>query len=79
MESYQFPPHQLGLPLVLLRDPIPDFESVDLEPIPQSVLWDLLNLFCHKVGCVKCTNSAIINVYTAVQPDRRADVSGGKA
>jgi len=36
--SYQFPSHQLELPIVLMQDSIAGFESVDLEPIPQSIL-----------------------------------------
>jgi hypothetical protein len=32
--SYQFPSHQLELPVVLMLDSIAGFESVDLEPIP---------------------------------------------
>jgi len=36
--SYQLPPHQLELPVVLMQDSIAGFESVDLEPIPQSIL-----------------------------------------
>lgn len=32
--SYQLPSHQLELPVVLIAS----FESVDLEPIPQSIL-----------------------------------------
>jgi hypothetical protein len=33
--SHQLPSHQLELPVVLMQDSI---ESVDLEPIPQSIL-----------------------------------------
>jgi len=36
--SYQFPSHQLELPIVLMQDSIAGFESVDLEPIPQGIL-----------------------------------------
>jgi hypothetical protein len=36
--SYQFPSHQLELPVVLMQDSLAGFESVDLEPIPQSIL-----------------------------------------
>jgi hypothetical protein len=36
--SYQLPSHQLELPVVLMQDSIASFESVDLEPIPQSIL-----------------------------------------
>ena len=36
--SYQLPSHQLELPVVLMQDSIAGFESVDLEPIPQSIL-----------------------------------------
>jgi hypothetical protein len=36
--SYQFPSHQLELPVVLMQDSIAGFELVDLEPIPQSIL-----------------------------------------
>ena len=37
-ESYQSLSHQLELPVVLMQDSIAGFESVDLEPIPQSIL-----------------------------------------
>ena len=37
-ESYQFPSHQLELPVVLAQDSIASIESVDLEPIPESVV-----------------------------------------
>jgi hypothetical protein len=37
VESYQLPSHQLELPVVLAQDSIAGFESVDLEPIPESV------------------------------------------
>jgi hypothetical protein len=36
--GYQFPSHQLELPAVLIQDSIASFESVDLEPIPQSIV-----------------------------------------
>jgi hypothetical protein len=36
--SYQFPSHQLELPVVLAQDSIASIESVDLEPIPESVV-----------------------------------------
>jgi hypothetical protein len=36
--SHQLPSHQLELPIVLMQDSIASFESVDLEPIPQSIL-----------------------------------------
>jgi hypothetical protein len=36
--SYQFPSHQLELPVVLTQDSIASIESVDLEPIPESVV-----------------------------------------
>jgi hypothetical protein len=36
--SYQFPSHQLELPVVLAQDSIVSIESVDLEPIPESVV-----------------------------------------
>jgi hypothetical protein len=36
--GYQFPSHQLELPIVLMQGSIAGFESVDLEPIPQSIL-----------------------------------------
>ena len=36
--SHQLPSHQLELPVVLMQDSIAGFESVDLEPIPQSTL-----------------------------------------
>ena len=36
--SYQLPSRQLELPVVLMQDSIASFESVDLEPIPQSIL-----------------------------------------
>jgi hypothetical protein len=79
VERYQLPSHQLDLLLVLLQDSITGFESVDLEPILQKCPLNLLNHFCHKVGGVECTNSAITNMYTIVQPDRHADVSSGKS
>jgi hypothetical protein len=78
VECYQLTSHQLDLPLVLLQDSITGFESVGLEPILQKCPLNLLGLFCHKVGGVKCTNSAITNMYTVVQPDRRANVNSGK-
>jgi hypothetical protein len=78
VERYQLLSHQLDLPLVL-QDSITGFESVDLEPILQKCPLNLLDLFCHKVGGVECTNSAITNMYTIVQPDRHADVSSGKS
>ena len=37
VESYQPPSHQLELPVVLAQDSIASIESVDLEPIPESV------------------------------------------
>jgi hypothetical protein len=37
VESYQLPSHQLELPIVLAQDSIASIESVDLEPIPESV------------------------------------------
>jgi hypothetical protein len=37
VESYQLPSHQLELPVVLAQDSIASIESVDLEPIPESV------------------------------------------
>jgi hypothetical protein len=36
--SYQFPSHQLELPVVLAQDSIANIESVDLEPIPESII-----------------------------------------
>jgi hypothetical protein len=36
--SYQFLSHQLELPIVLAQDSIVGFKSVDLEPIPESVV-----------------------------------------
>jgi hypothetical protein len=36
--SYPFPSHQLELPVVLAQDSIASIESVDLEPIPESVV-----------------------------------------
>jgi hypothetical protein len=36
--SYQFPSHQLKLPVVLAQDSITSIESVDLELIPESVV-----------------------------------------
>ena len=38
VESYQLPSHQLELPVVLAQDSIASIESVDLEPIPESVV-----------------------------------------
>jgi len=37
VESYQLPSHQLKLSVVLAQDSIASIESVDLEPIPESV------------------------------------------
>jgi hypothetical protein len=37
VESYQLPSHQLEVPVALVQDSIASFESVDLEPIPESV------------------------------------------
>jgi hypothetical protein len=34
----QLPSHQLELPVVLAQDSIASIESVDLEPIPESVV-----------------------------------------
>ena len=36
--SYQFPSHQLELPVVLAQDSIVSIESVNLEPIPESIV-----------------------------------------
>jgi hypothetical protein len=36
--SHQFPSHQLELPVVLEQDSIASIESVDLEPILESVV-----------------------------------------
>ena len=36
--NYQFPSHQLELLVVIMQDSIAGFESVDLEPISQSIL-----------------------------------------
>jgi hypothetical protein len=38
VESNQVPSHQLEVPVVLVQDSITGLESVDLEPIPESVL-----------------------------------------
>jgi hypothetical protein len=38
VESYQLPSRQLELPVVLAQDSIASIESVDLEPIPESVV-----------------------------------------
>jgi hypothetical protein len=38
LESYQLPSHQLELPVVFVQDSIAGVESVDLEPIPHSVI-----------------------------------------
>jgi hypothetical protein len=38
VESYQLPSHRLELPIVLAQDSIASIESVDLEPIPESVV-----------------------------------------
>ena len=38
VESYQFPSRQVELPVVLVQDSMASFKSVDLEPIPESVL-----------------------------------------
>ena len=37
VESHQLPSHQLELHVVLAQDSIASIESVDLEPIPESV------------------------------------------
>ena len=37
VESYQLPSRQLELPVDLAQDSIASIESVDLEPIPESV------------------------------------------
>jgi hypothetical protein len=38
VESYQLPSHQFEVPVVLVQDSIASVVSVDLEPIPESVL-----------------------------------------
>jgi hypothetical protein len=38
VESYQLPSHQVELPVALVQDSIAAFESVHLEPLPESVL-----------------------------------------
>jgi hypothetical protein len=38
VESYQLPSHQLEVPVVLVQDSIANIVSLDLEPIPESVL-----------------------------------------
>ena len=38
VESYQLPSRQSELPVVLAQDSIASIESVDLEPIPESVV-----------------------------------------
>ena len=38
VESYQLQSHQLEVPVVLMQDSIASVVSVDLEPIPESVL-----------------------------------------
>jgi hypothetical protein len=38
VESYELPSHQLEVPVVLVQDSIASIVSVDLEPIPESVL-----------------------------------------
>ena len=38
VESSQLPSHQLEVPVVLMQDSIASIVSVDLEPIPESVL-----------------------------------------
>ena len=38
VESYQLPSHQFEVPVVLVQDSIVSVVSVDLEPIPGSVL-----------------------------------------
>ena len=38
VENYQLPSHQLELPVVLAQDSIASIESVDPEPIPESVV-----------------------------------------
>jgi hypothetical protein len=38
VESYQLPSHQLEVPVVLVQDSIASIVSVDLEPIPESIL-----------------------------------------
>ena len=38
VESYQPPSYQLELPVVLAQDSIASIESVDLEPIPESII-----------------------------------------
>ena len=38
MEGYQFLSRQVELPAVLVQGSLVGFKSVDLEPIPQSIL-----------------------------------------
>jgi hypothetical protein len=38
VENYQLPSHQLELPVVLAQDSTASIESVDLEPIPESIV-----------------------------------------
>jgi hypothetical protein len=38
IESYQLPSHQFEVPVVLIQDSIANLESVNLEPIPESIL-----------------------------------------
>jgi hypothetical protein len=38
VESYQLPSHQLELPVILAQDSIASIESVDLIPIPESIV-----------------------------------------
>jgi hypothetical protein len=37
VESYRLPPRRFEVPVVLVQDFIAGLESVDLEPIPESV------------------------------------------
>ena len=38
VESYQLSSHQLKVPVVLVQDSIASIVSIDLEPIPESIL-----------------------------------------
>jgi hypothetical protein len=70
-ESYQFPSYQLELPVVLEQDSIASIESVDLEPILESVVWISpifgIERFLQEVipRHMKYINSATANLWTA--------------
>ena len=84
MESYQLPSRQVELPVVLVQDSMASFKSVDLEPIPESVLWASQtfgtehSLQDFRAGYMTYTHSAIVNLYTIIQRGRRADSRTGR-